>query len=160
MKESAVIERTAVFVVEKGPQMEVVIKAKQQRSRNPEQFAFLDFDHRLHPFYKYVCKLIREKKYTPTPVKSEMRPKQKKLRRLEELGRKEEAFAKRQQESENSDGSDDVDGYLHPLLTGAGPRKKEPTRVEQIMRESGNAVFTRTPPEAPNVSGANASDGR
>lgn len=51
VKENAIIEKTALFVCRQGPQMEILIKAKQ--GENP-QFSFLNQGDRLNRFYRHV----------------------------------------------------------------------------------------------------------
>ncbi|VDN06023.1 unnamed protein product [Thelazia callipaeda] len=119
MKENAVIERTATFVVAQGPQMEIVIKAKQRG--NQDQFGFLEFDHPLNAYYKYISKLIREKKYEPKlhiPKRSK-HDKEEKSSIKEHENEKEESI---DWDSDSDFGSDNGGSYLHPLLTGGSQK--------------------------------------
>lgn len=63
MKLHAVIEKTAKFVAAQGPQMEILIKAKQ--SNNP-QFEFLNLNNRLNAYYKHVLNAVKNG-YYPEP---------------------------------------------------------------------------------------------
>lgn len=68
----AIIEKTAKFIANQGPQMEILIKAKQ--SNNP-QFEFLNLNSRLNPFYKHALQSMRDDVYPfgpppPSPEES------------------------------------------------------------------------------------------
>ena len=62
------MEKTAMFIVGQGLQMEIILKTKQ--ANNP-QFAFLQFDHYLNPYYKHLLKCIKSGKYKPLPEEEE-----------------------------------------------------------------------------------------
>lgn len=62
MKENARIEKTAQFVSRQGPQMEILIKAKQ--SNNP-QFAFMNKDDPLQKYYRHLLNSIKSGQYKP-----------------------------------------------------------------------------------------------
>lgn len=63
MKHHAIIEKTAKFIATQGPQMEILIKAKQ--SNNP-LFEFLNQNNRMNKYYKYVMNAIKTNTY-PMP---------------------------------------------------------------------------------------------
>ena len=92
MIEHKLIVKTASFVAEKGPQIEVVIKLKQ--SSNPA-FSFLSLDSNLNPYYKHLIGLIKSGQYSVQDDENENK-----------------------EEVEESDSSDEEDGYLHPSLMG------------------------------------------
>jgi hypothetical protein len=60
VKENARIEKTALFVCKQGPQMEILIKAKQ--ADNP-QFGFLNQGHDLYKYYRHVLAAIKSGRY-------------------------------------------------------------------------------------------------
>eukprot|EP00800_Vazella_pourtalesii_P021094 TRINITY_DN768_c0_g1_i4.p1 TRINITY_DN768_c0_g1~~TRINITY_DN768_c0_g1_i4.p1 ORF type:complete len:334 (+),score=76.77 TRINITY_DN768_c0_g1_i4:651-1652(+) len=55
-----IILKTARHVVEKGNQLEIIIKTKQQFNAS---FDFLSFDHFLHPYYKHLKTLVANGTY-------------------------------------------------------------------------------------------------
>lgn len=62
MKEYARIEKTALFVSRQGPQMEILIKAKQ--ADNP-QFSFLTVHDPLYKFYRHLLAAFKNGRYQP-----------------------------------------------------------------------------------------------
>lgn len=63
MKQHAIIEKTARFISAQGPQMEILIKAKQS---NNQQFDFLTQNNLLNPYYKFVLSALKSGTY-PEP---------------------------------------------------------------------------------------------
>jgi len=118
-----IIERTARFVASHGNQVEIIIKAKHRNHR--ERFDFLEFDHPLNSFYKYMCKLIREKKYVPPPIKPKLLPGE------------HTAQQKPVKESDDSDSDSDGGDYLHPLLS-AKPRQSVSSPIPLPVPSSSN----------------------
>lgn len=94
--------------------MEIRIKINQ---KNNPYFAFMDFNDRLHPYYKHVLRAISSGNYTPKPPveqKVETAEKKDDEQQLEQGGDNVE-------ESEDSEDDEDSDGdyELHPLLMGS-----------------------------------------
>ncbi|KAL1140652.1 hypothetical protein AAG570_000582 [Ranatra chinensis] len=67
MKLHAIIERTALFISQQGPQMEIIMKLKQHGNK---QFDFLSHNDPLHPYYKLLLTSIKSGSYTPAEEKS------------------------------------------------------------------------------------------
>jgi len=56
------MEKTALFISNQGPQMEIILKTKQ--ANNP-QFEFLSFDCPLHAYYRHLLMAIKTGRYRP-----------------------------------------------------------------------------------------------
>ena len=59
-KQFSVIEKTALLIGEQGPQMEILLKAKQAGN---SAFGFLGHEHELHSFYRHIVNLVKTKRY-------------------------------------------------------------------------------------------------
>lgn len=62
-REHTIIEKTAEFIARQGGQLEVLIRMKQ---KNNAQFAFLDIEHKLNLYYRFLVQQIRTGAYRPT----------------------------------------------------------------------------------------------
>ena len=64
VKEFSVIEKTAIMIAKQGPQMEILLKAKQ--ADNPV-FGFLWMEHDHNKFYRHLTTLVRTRQYKRSP---------------------------------------------------------------------------------------------
>ncbi|XP_014240462.1 splicing factor, suppressor of white-apricot homolog isoform X2 [Cimex lectularius] len=62
VKHNAILERTALFLAQQGPQMEILMKVKQQGNKN---FDFLSHTDELHRYYLHLKALIKAGSYVP-----------------------------------------------------------------------------------------------
>ncbi|XP_013776613.1 splicing factor, suppressor of white-apricot homolog isoform X1 [Limulus polyphemus] len=108
LKAHTIIEKTAIFVSQHGPQMEIILKTKQ--ATNP-QFNFLSIDSTLYPYYRHLVVSIRAGTYKPKPP---------------------------EQPKKHDDDDDDDDHYLHPSLFAAKPQKETPFTVPNLVFLRGN----------------------
>ena len=95
--------------------MEIRIKINQ---KNNPYFAFMDFNDRLHPYYKHLLRAITSGNYTPKPPveqKVEIVEKKDGEQQLEQRDVKVVEEEQDDEEDEDSDG----DYELHPLLMGS-----------------------------------------
>lgn len=98
--------------------MEIRIKINQ---KNNPYFAFMDFNDRLHPYYKHLLRAISSGNYTPKPVTHNTQVEQKvestdKKGGEQQLEQQVDSVEEQQdEEDEDSDG----DYELHPLLMGS-----------------------------------------
>lgn len=68
MKHHAIIEKTAKFIASQGPQMEILIKAKQ--SNNP-LFEFLNQNNRMNKYYKHIMNAMKASTYPMSDEKED-----------------------------------------------------------------------------------------
>ncbi|OQV17528.1 putative Protein suppressor of white apricot [Hypsibius exemplaris] len=63
---NSIIEKTALFIAEKGRPLEGIIRAKQA---NNDSFSFLSPKDALHPYYNFLVDAIKAGTYKPLPQK-------------------------------------------------------------------------------------------
>lgn len=74
MKLHSIVEKTALFIVKQGAQMEIIIRAKQKY--NPF-FSFLNHDDDLFPYYQHIKEMLTRGAYVPRQVSPAPPPKYK-----------------------------------------------------------------------------------
>ncbi|XP_045466219.1 protein suppressor of white apricot isoform X2 [Harmonia axyridis] len=117
MKEYTRIEKTAIFVSTQGPQMEILIKAKQ--SDNP-QFSFLNQNDPLFKFYRHVLDIVKNRRFRANVAKSDFNV-------------------------SSSPTNENSDHYLHPsLVSSATPSTMvQPTIPSIPYRPNANCAYSQ-----------------
>ncbi|XP_044764608.1 splicing factor, suppressor of white-apricot homolog isoform X2 [Coccinella septempunctata] len=117
VKEYARIEKTAIFVSTQGPQMEILIKAKQ--SDNP-QFSFLNQNDPLYKFYRHVLDAVKNRRYRSSVAKSDSN-------------------------TANTSTDENGDHYLHPSLVSSASSSTEvqPTIPSIPYRPNANCAYSQ-----------------
>uniref|UniRef100_A0AAR5Q7R9 SURP motif domain-containing protein n=1 Tax=Dendroctonus ponderosae TaxID=77166 RepID=A0AAR5Q7R9_DENPD len=121
LKEYARIEKTALFVCRQGPQMEILIKAKQ--ADNP-QFSFLTVQDPLYKFYRHLLGAFKNGRYQP------------------QCGKKPD-----ESQAEPSQDSDQDSHYLHPSLVATSGKPGTPplgqSRLSLPYRPSADCAYSQ-----------------
>ena len=115
--------------------MEIRIKINQ---KNNPYFAFMDFNDRLHPYYKHLLRAITSGNYTPKPQPVEQK--------VENVVKKsgdqqlEQKSDKVEEEQDDDDEDEDSDGdyELHPLLMGSRTSSNTATNSDSQVTSSAN----------------------
>lgn len=112
--------------------MEIRIKINQ---KNNPYFAFMDFNDRLHPYYKHILRAISSGNYTPKPpVEQKVETTEKKDGDHQIEQRSDNVEEQEESEEEDSDG----DYELHPLLMGSHSSSNSASAKNATANSSGN----------------------
>ncbi|XP_022702956.1 splicing factor, suppressor of white-apricot homolog isoform X2 [Varroa jacobsoni] len=114
-REHTIIEKTAQFIARQGGQLEVVIRVKQ---KNNAQFAFLDIEHPLNLYYRYLVQQIKSGAYRP---------------------------AVQDDNESGSDSDSDFDGgYLHPSLFASKGSSSKSSGPPEALKNIFKAQASKT----------------
>ena len=116
--------------------MEIRIKINQ---KNNPYFAFMDFNDRLHPYYKHLLRAITSGNYTPKP-----QPVEQKVENVEkksgeqQLEQRNDKIVEEQDDDDDDDEDSDGDYELHPLLMGSRTSSNTTTNSINQVTTSAN----------------------
>ncbi|KAF0312347.1 Protein suppressor of white apricot [Amphibalanus amphitrite] len=142
-----IIERTALFVARQGPQMEILIKAKQSENA---MFDFLAFDDPLQPFFRHMVVMIKAGRYTiGAPKPNEEEENEAYLHPALNLSRPDIAPGR-------------ADGMYQPSANCAYQRLVKNIRSSRQAADSptGSGTSSPVPAAAPSAAAADSSAGR